>query len=69
MVGPQLIERVKRGKLGKKIGHCREKTGKVLQEDDGEMKLEKDYRREKREMAGVKGSILTGDCDIKRRSR
>lgn len=64
MVGPQRRERVKRGKLGKKIGPCREKKGKVLQDDDGEMKLEKDCRREKREMAGVTGSILTGDCDI-----
>lgn len=49
-------ERVKRVKLGKKTEPYREKKGKELTEDEEKMrKLEKKYRRGKREMAGVKG--------------
>lgn len=49
-------ERVKRVKLGMKTEPYREKKGKELTEDEEKMrKLEKKYRRGKREMAGVKG--------------
>lgn len=49
-------ERVKKVKLGKKTGPCRKKKGKELKEDEEKLrKLEKKYRRGKREMADVKG--------------